>query len=168
MNLAAVAAAAPIGVAVEARAGDPAATLNLEAVAAPTPLDVALGARAGDPTAALNATAVAAAPPISIAVAVQAGDPTATVNLEAVPAGAPIDVAMEARAGAPTASFGLDVRNPPTLYTIPPHANEVVRALITCNDFDDMVARELWYRFSQNAGSVSADSDIEIQPNLDP
>ena len=104
---------------------------------------------------------------MDVAVSARAGGPTATVSLEATPAGAPIDVALDARAGDPTAALVLEVLNLPTIDTIPAHANEVVRALITLDDFTDGDAlQENWFRISQSLGSVSSDSDMLVAANL--
>ena len=54
----------------------------------------------------------------------------------------------------------------PTIDTIPAHAGEVVRALITCADFNPNVARESWFNLDSGLGSASPDSDLEIQANL--
>ena len=156
---------------IEARAGDPTVSFSLEAVPAPLPQDLAMEARAGDPTVSFDLEAVPADAPTELAMEARAGAPTVSFDLEAVPAATPTDIAMTARAGDPTVSFNLTAvappLDPPTIDTIPAHANEVVRGLITLNDFTegDTILEE-WFRIASSLGSVSADSDMLIAANL--
>ena len=77
------------------------------------------------------------------------------------------DVAGTVTAGDPTASGSLTILNAPNINTIPEHANEVVRALITLSDFNEGDAvNENWFRIASSLGSVSADSDMLIAANL--
>ena len=77
------------------------------------------------------------------------------------------DVAGTVTAGDPTASGSLTILDAPTIDTIPAHANEVVRALITLSDFTEGdTVNENWFRIDSSLGSVSADSDMQIAGNL--
>ena len=59
------------------------------------------------------------------------------------------DVAGTVTAGDPTASGSLTILGAPTINTIPEHANEVVRALITLSDFNEGDAvNENWFRIA--------------------
>ena len=66
-----------------------------------------------------------------------------------------------------TVTITVEALDPPTIDTIPEHANEVVRALITLDDFTEGDSvQENWFRIASSLGSVSADSDMLIAANL--
>ena len=83
----------------------------------------------------------------------------------------PVDVAGVVAAGDPTASGSLTIldppTDPPTIDTIPAHANEVVRGLITLNTFTQGLSQlEEWFRLGNGLGTMSIDSDMDITASV--
>ena len=63
-------------------------------------------------------------------------------------------------------AFGLALLMAVTINTIPAQAGELVRMLVTVGVGGENTANRNWWRLSSSTGSVSADSDVEIDSGL--
>ena len=106
----------PVELSMQARAGNPTATLNLRSIAPQPPQDLSLSARAGNPTARFNLRAIAS-PPQALSLLARAGNPTASFNLRAVPP-PPQELSLSARAGTPSATLNLRALPPPQALSL--------------------------------------------------